>query len=57
MKISIITQPYKLCTQVETKVETGLFREIAWLPFVSLFVRVSMHSFTMVHVLLPSLIG
>ena len=37
------------------EVGTVLFR--AWLPFVSLLLRVSMHSSTMVHVLLPTLIG
>ena len=39
------------------KVGTVLYRKITCLPFVSLFVRVFMHSSIMVHVLLPSLIG
>ena len=57
MKISNITQPYKLCIKRETKVQAFFTRKITWLPFVSLFVKVSMHSSIMVHVLLASLIG
>ena len=38
------------------KSRTVLSREIAGLPFVSLLVKVSIHSSTMVHVLLQSLI-
>ena len=40
-----------------TRNEVGTVLIRAWLPFVSLFLRVSMHSSTMVHVLLPTLIG
>ena len=57
MEISIITQPYKLCIKGETKVQAFFARKIMWLPFASLFIKVSMHSSIMVHVLLPSLIG
>ena len=39
------------------KVGTVLSRKITWLPFVSLFVKVFMHSSIVVHVLSPSLIG
>ena len=57
MKISIITRPYKLSASLEKKVGTVFSREIVWLAFVGLFAKVSMHSSTMVHVLLPTLIG
>ena len=57
MKISMITRHYKLCTKLETKVGRVSSREIRWLPFVSLFVKVFLQSSIMVHVLSPSLIG
>ena len=37
------------------KSDPVLFREMVWLPFVTLFVKVSMHSPTMFRVLLPTL--
>ena len=36
IEIFIITQPYKLCTERETKVEIALPRKITWLPSVNL---------------------
>ena len=36
IEIFIITQPYKLCTKRETKVEIALPRKITWLPSVNL---------------------
>ena len=57
MKISIITQPYKLCIKRETKVQAFFTRKITWLLFVSLFEKASLHSSIMAHVLLLSLIG
>ena len=36
IEIFIITQPYKLCTKRETKIEIALPRKITWLPYVNL---------------------
>ena len=36
IEIFIITQPYKLCTKRETKVEIALPGKITWLPSVNL---------------------
>ena len=57
IKISMITRPYKLCTQLKTKAGTVLSGEITWLPFLSLFVKVFIQSSIMVHVLSPNFIG
>ena len=37
IEIFIITQPYKLCTKLETKVEIALPRKITWLRSVNLY--------------------
>ena len=57
MKIYIITPPNKLCTKREMNIGALLVRQNTWLAFVGLFVKVFMHSSTMVHVRSPILVG